>query len=212
MENLLRLFTAVTIFLMTSCGITIRPYQSGDVLLMDDFEDHKQNWEIYQDTDGSAVSFYKNGLVFLVEDEQKNQISTISHIYTDAEISITAEKISGPDNNFFGVICRYTDAGNYYGLIISSDGYYGIYKVENGIYDLLSSENMQYSGIIKQGEDTNIIKAVCAGNTLSLSVNGNQLAVVENSALSEGKIGLITGTYEQSGSTVLFDNLAVTYP
>jgi len=212
MNKISGLIISVLLLFSTSCGITVRPYQAGDLLLADNFENDIKNWEIYQDADGSAVSYYQNGLVFLVESEQKNQVSTINRIFSDSAIRVTAEKISGPDNNFFGIICRYMDRANYYGLIISSDGYYGIYRVEDGIFDLISMENMEFSNIINQGERINIIEAVCKGNQLTISVNESQLARVEDNAFSEGKIGLITGTYDQAGSAVLFDNMVVMHP
>ena len=34
----------------------------------------------------------------------------------------------GPDDNDFGIICRYIDDNQFYYAIISSDGYYGIVR------------------------------------------------------------------------------------
>ena len=41
-----------------------------------------------------------------------------------------------PDNNAYGVICRYTDLQNFYVFLVSADGYYAI-----GKYDSQSAEN-----------------------------------------------------------------------
>jgi hypothetical protein len=58
----------------------------------------------------------------------------------------------------------------------------------------------------------NHVQAVCQGSDLSLSVNDQLLAAVEDASFSAGQIGLIAGTYATPGVEVFFDNLLVTQP
>jgi len=51
----------------------------------------------------------------------------------DIEISVQTQKISGPNDTNFGILCRYQDKDNYYSFLISSDGYYGILKMQDGL-------------------------------------------------------------------------------
>ena len=70
-------------------------------------------------------------------------------------VGVDASKLGGPDDNSFGVICRYRDAENFYAFLVSSDGYYGIIKVKDGKYSLLSGKNMDFNSGIVRGRGTN---------------------------------------------------------
>ena len=52
-----------------------------------------------------------------------------SESFIDTRIEVDATKNGGPDDNDFGIICRYTAAESFYYAIISSDGYYSIMKM-----------------------------------------------------------------------------------
>ena len=69
-----------------------------------------------------------------------------------------------------------------------------------------------YSDVIRQGGVVNHIQAVCEGNRLSLTVNDTLLTEVVDDSFSEGKVGLIAGSYEDPGVNVLFDNFQVVQP
>ena len=93
--------------------------------------------------------------------------------------------------------------------MISSDGYYGIIKILDGSYHLLNDHTLQYSEAIKQGGETNQIQALCSGSELTLKVNGEELASVQDSDISSGGVGLISGSYDTPGVDILFDNFVV---
>lgn len=197
---------------ISACNVTIRPYQSGDLLFVDDFETKKKSWNVYEDLDGSAVSYFGHGLAILVNDAQVNQITTIAPLFSDTSIKVTAQKIAGPDNNLYGIICRYLNERNYYGLMITSDGYYGIFKLQEGNYLLLSDENLSYTNVIRQGKQPNLINAQCYKERLSLIVNGELIAEVSDDSFLKGGAGLFAGSYESPGVAVFFDNFVVMVP
>ena len=132
--------------------------------------------------------------------------------FEDVQIDVDALKNAGPDDNDFGVLCRYQNTENFYFLIISSDGYYGIGIVEDGRQRLLEPPQMYHSETINPGDAVNHIQAVCQGSRLALSVNGEFIAETFDATFSNGDIGLIVGSFDESGVDVIFDNLSVKLP
>ncbi len=95
----------------------------------------------------------------------------------------------------------------------TNDGYVGIVLVMDNHQTVLSKDNLlQPHDAVQQGEATNHLAAECVGNTLTLYVNGVQVDRVTDSTLTDGDVGLIAGSYEESGVDVLFDNFVVTRP
>jgi hypothetical protein len=116
---------------------------------------------------------------------------------------------AGPENdNSYGVICRLQSDSDGYFLRISGDGYYSIAKRVDGEYEYLVK--WATSDVIRQGNSTNVIRAVCGGPSLILEVNGQVLGETTDSTFTEGDIGLVAGTYEDEATEVHFDNLLVT--
>jgi hypothetical protein len=133
--------------------------------------------------------------------------------FTNTRIETDAFKAAGPDNNQFGIICRYEDADNFYFFLISSDGYYGIGKSQNGQQVLLTGQGkMTFSAKIAKGRAANHLRADCVGPNLALFVNGQHLATVADPAFSRGDVGLIVGTFDEPGADIRFDNFAVYAP
>ena len=106
---------------------------------------------------------------------------------------------------------------NFYFLVVSADGYYAIGKVKEnsdkkGEINLLNSKVYEHSDKISTGEAINHLAAVCAGQTLALTVNGSQLAMVTDADFSDGQVGLIAGTFDEPDTDVRFDDLVVSQP
>jgi len=105
------------------------------------------------------------------------------------KIDVDAVLLSGPTNDNFGAICRFKDNGNFYGFVISHDGYFGIFKsIEGVITPLMKPEGMQYSEVIRQGGIVNHIQVVCQGSTLTMSVNGEELASIGDPDCRKGNL------------------------
>ena len=132
--------------------------------------------------------------------------------FNDSYVEVMATKVGGDNNNDFGLICRYQDENNFYFFIISSDGYYGIGKVVNGEQLLIGNDSMPPSEVIRQGDESNHLRAGCVGSQLSLAVNGQMLAEYEDTDFVSGDIGLLAGSFENPGTDIHFDNLVVTKP
>ncbi len=106
----------------------------------------------------------------------------------------------------FGLICRYVDGDNFYGLEISEDGYYSIWKYSSGEY--VSLLDWQSTSLIDTSRRMKI-SAACVGDRLSLYLDGQLLAEVQDSDLSSGAAGLLTGSWDIAPLTIGFDNLVV---
>jgi hypothetical protein len=110
----------------------------------------------------------------------------------------------------FGVVCRYQDRDNFYGIEISEDDYIAIWKYLGGEYYGLI--DWQHSSYVSEIEGTMHVSAACVGDTLSLAVNGELLAEARDSDFSTGEVGIIAGTYENPGIVVGFDNFKISSP
>jgi len=182
---------------------------NSNILFQDDFSDEDSGWNTSTDEYGS-VEYADGGFRFFVNETQYDYWSIPNLDFTDVHIEVDGKKLAGPDDNDFGIICRYQDEQNFYAFLISSDGYYGISKMQDGEHNVIGTDGMQYTDLIRTGSATNRIGADCIGSRLVLYVNGDELLEIEDADFSKGDIGLLAGTFDSPGVDILFDNLVVT--
>jgi hypothetical protein len=182
-----------------------------DILFIDDFSDESSGWDRINEDEG--VTDYSDGVYRIAVNTDNTDIWANPGLsFTDTVIEVDAKKVGGPDDNDFGIICRYQDLSNFYFFIISSDGFYGIAKVIDGEQILIGLENMEYSDTINQGNSSNKLRADCVGKNLVLHINGQKLLEVNDSQYSTGDVGLIAGTFNVAGTDIHFDNFIVRKP
>jgi len=184
---------------------------SGEILFRDDFSDPNSGWDTWKDS-GSTVAYEQGGLRFVVNRSQYDYWSRPPRQFDDVRIAVQATKLGGPDDNDYGIICRFKDQDNFYAFLVSSDGYMGITKVKEGKYQMISGDSLQFSEVLRQGETTNFIGVDCKGSTLILYANKKKLLEVQDSDFTSGEVGLIVGSYSEPGVDILFDNFVVTKP
>lgn len=201
-----------------ACAIPGLPGSGGSCtpdegnLFQDDFSDKSCGWEdIFRDEDGIS-DYDQGGFRLQVQQEQYDYWANPNLNLSDVVIEVDARRLGGPEDNLFGLICRYVDNQNFYFLIVASDGYYVIGKSVNGEYEYLDAEFMEETDAVLGGEATNHIRADCAGTTLRLYANGNLLKEVNDATFTSGDIGLIAGTFDTPGADILFDNIVVRAP
>jgi hypothetical protein len=204
----------------SACRLLVNPSQtpapaaggrSGRVLFSDDFSDPTSGWN--QVTAASGESAYLDGAYRIFVNEPNIDIwSKPGRNFQDVHIEVDAFKVGGERDNRFGVLCRAVDDDSFYTLIISSDGYYGIGLIDGQDYQLLGMDSLQPSDAIRLGSASNHIRADCVGDTLTLTVNGVQLAQVQDTRFSSGDVGLIAGTYDTPGTDIRFDDFIVYQP
>lgn len=183
----------------------------GPVLFKDSFSSKTGGWSTKEDN--LSFSGYQNGKFRLWVNLPHFQFWSIPGLnFENIQVYTKAQKIGGPDNNLFGVLCRYQNEANYYAFVIGSDGYYGIYRVLDGEKSLLGQDQLGYDEVINRGNAENEIIVVCQADQLLLVVNNKRLIQVNDTALTYGDVGLIVGNYDKPGTDILFDNFIVTKP
>ena len=193
----------------SSIGSKVSP---NDVLFSDDFTDTSRKWD--QSSDATHTTGYYNSSYRITVNEVSSNIwaNPDSESFTDTRIEVDATKNSGPEDNLYGVICRYTGVDQFYYAVISSDGYYAISKMTSSGVKQIGHDKMLQSDKITQGGATNHIRFDCVGSTLALYVNSKQVDLQKDSDYSTGNVGLIAGTFTNRGTDILFDNFYVYKP
>ena len=214
MRKVMILTLFITWMMLSSCNpqslsFDKLPYLNNDkVLFKDDFLDEQSGWLV-----GISVydlkAYSPEGFMILVNAPNTKSWSIPGLRFSDIFVKVTARKLSGPENNSFGVLCRYQDPQNFYSFLVGSDGYYGIVKVFNGTETLLGSSVMDYSVDVLAFDAENEIAVDCVGNNLSLTVNDVLLMSVQDSDLSYGDVGLLVESREEGDLAVLFNNFLV---
>jgi pectate lyase len=186
----------------------------SSVLFQDDFSNVNSGWDrSHYDTYSTD---YENGgyRINIIPPTFSTYANPYQTFQNDVRIEVDATKIGGPDDNTFGVQCRYQDVDNYYFFYISSDGYVGIGMNKAGTQTIISDADgiLVSDSSINQGAATNHIRADCIGNTLMLFVNGTQVATASDGSFTGGDVGLISKTQSVGGTDILFDNFLVYKP
>lgn len=183
---------------------------SGSVLFQDDFGGRASGWDRLMTAEGT-MDYDAGGYRMLVDALNTNFWTTPHKNFADVRMEVDAGKLGGPDENRIGLICRFTGS-DYYFFMITSDGYYGIGIYSGGQAVLLGQSEMKVNSNIKTGMAVNHLRADCAGDMLTLYVNGFQVASAQDGTLQSGDVGLLAGTFAQTGVDLVFDNFVVLKP
>lgn len=167
---------------------------------------------------GGASAAIENG-VMRIDVSNNGQLawSNPGRQFDDVVIEVAAIPVSGPDNNAYGVICRYTDLQNFYVFLVSADGYYAIGKYDSQWAEIqyLTGEAPNYyqpSTAIRQGQANNNLLVRCVGNELTLFANGELLASVQDNSHTTGDVGVTGGSFELGTVAVEFDDFRAAAP
>jgi len=204
-------FSFMAVLFLTIIACQALSGEETGYLFQDDFSDTSGGWA--EDRTEGITDYEQGGYRIMVNQPSFYFWSTPGLSLTNVRIEVETTKLSGPDDNEFGIICRYQNPQNFYFLTISSDGYYGITKLVDDQFSLVGMDNLLFSENINQGENSkNTLRAECDGTHLRLYANGTLLAETTDVDLDTGDIGLIAGTFDESGTDILFDNLTVADP
>ncbi len=189
--------------ILAGCARTSPPFE-------DDFSDPASGWGA--SSHDTYVRGYQQGRYLMqIDIPQWFVWVTGGRTYADVEMAVTLRSELEADNHY-GVLCRYTD-GQFYYFAISADGYYAIFRrTQDGELLPLTGPAMLRSPLIRTDGNENRLLAVCKGTQLTLYVNGEKVAQVEDETLERGDIGLAAGTVLRAGTIVWFDDLEVDKP
>lgn len=184
---------------------------ASSFLFQDNFSSFDSGW-MRSVKDTSIVDYYNGGYRIYIKNPGWLAWSTPDKNFTDVRIEAYATKLDGPDENGFGVICRYLDDENYYYFLLTSDGYAGIGARKEDVAKIISSEKLPSVSAIKKGRASNHIRADCVGTTMTLFINGERIVSARDAAFAEGDVGLFAKSYDAGGVDMLFDNFSITQP
>lgn len=181
------------------------------MLFEDDFSEPDSGWDHFAGEAG-MTKYVDETYHILVNAPITDLFANPGQTFKDAIIEVKAARIAGPSNNSFGVMCRTQDNENFYTALISSDGYAGIFRVRQGKYKLLGHDEMLPVAAILGGGASNTIHFECIGNSLALAVNGSPVDAQQDKSYAAGDVGLIAGTFEETGVHIAFDDFKVWLP
>jgi hypothetical protein len=191
------------------------PCDVNGALFSDDFEGERDcGWQLYS---GTGVTGEIESGVLRISNSLSGEITwaNAGQNFDDVIIAAQARQVDGPDDNAYGVICRYQSPENFYVFLISGDGNYAIGKYQSGspqVQYLSGDGQYVFSEEINQGVATNEIRASCIGNELALSVNGVPLAAVTDPTFVTGDIGLGASAFQPGTAVIEFDKVRVISP
>jgi len=212
-----RLCIGVTCLLMaTACAANQPTARADSVILQDDFSNAQSGWD--RNTAAEAATDYDAGQYRVaVERANYDAWGTAGLDLNDMAIEAEARYAGGPENNSFGVICRYTHSNaksNFYFFFISTDGYYALGKVvANERTYLNPAKDFEASAAVQKGVSAvNRLAAACQGDRMTFTVNGQALGEFTDADLTHGDVGLSAGTFAEGGVKIHFDNVIVRQP
>jgi hypothetical protein len=181
--------------------------QTGKLLYSDDLAFRKiSNFPV--SSDANITKYFKNGRYHMsVIREGYSAWSFAGRNFTDFVLSVNATQEIGPEDNDYGVVTRWKDAGNYSLFLISGDGFYSYAKMENNAW--VVPVNWTRSSAINTGNATNNIEVVSHGENLTFYTNGAKLGDYIDSKPVSGDVGLWVETITEGNVTIGFDNLKV---
>lgn len=219
MQKLLFLMLLAIATVLTACLPSAvagpDPCNEDGTLLNDNFDGDKEcGWMLYNG--GGVTSELADG-VLRISNSLSGEITwaRADRNFDDVIITSQARQISGPNDNAYGVICRYQSKDNFYVFLVSGDGHYAIGKYQSSSpqIEYLSGEGQYvFSDAINQGAAANEIKASCIGNELSLAVNGIPLETVTDPTFVTGDIGLGASPFQPGTTIIEFDGIRVIAP
>ena len=195
----------------------LAPTQTPAVLpapvLFDDFSSPANGWQPQGSQDIGGYSYQDGAYNISVLQNDKSLPVVPDSRFSDLRITVEARRDSG-DLGYYGVLCRFQDAENYYFFILRPDGYFEMGRYQSGAFTSLTSTSggWNYDPVIQTGDTVNHLQAECAGDKLRFFVNGKLLWEASDSAFSTGKPGLVVAAKDDGGFQAVFDDFSVYSP
>jgi hypothetical protein len=208
------IFSFILVLILTTLACSIADLQDTQnaILFTDDFTDTSKKWNRVSDESGSA-DYYNDMYRIIVSRASSNVWANPAHeSFIDAYIEVDATKNAGPDDNDFGIICRYENESQFYFAVISSDGYYGILKMTTSGVKIIGKDHLLENTSINRGAAANHMRFDCVGSNLTLYVNDSLVDQQTDADYTTGNVGLLAGSFDAAGADILFDNFAVYKP
>ncbi len=186
------------------------PVNLGGVLLEDDFSSPQwgtgtnSNSTVEYDNEALQMIVHaKNWFVWSTPDDED---------YQDVHMEVTIRNNGTDTYTAFGLMCNQQSSadGSYYYFAVTPAGQYAIAKAIEGETDVFLTNNDQWgtSSLIPKNAASYRIGANCGKGTLTLYVDGQQIATASDSSYTSGGVALFTWSVDEENATtnVSFDD------
>jgi hypothetical protein len=196
-----------------ACSSITNPGGGGNggdtTILREDFSAGSSGWGTGTDLN-SSVEYTNGGLqIVIYSDRYITWSNPNTETYSNVHIEVTARNDSSDRLAIYGILCHEQADQSFYYLGVASDGYYTISRSASSQDDVSLTNGTDAP--VPAGSETFTIGADCGNGNLVLYVNGQQVASVQDSSYTSGKIGLFAGSNETANSVdVTFDDFIVT--
>ena len=184
----------------------------SNVLLSDDFS--SATWGTRTDADSSVE--YANGALQMIVYTQNYFVWSPPNDqdYQNIHSEVTVINNGTDATTAFGIMCnQQATNGNFYYLAMTPAGEYAIAKAAEGQTDIFLTNDDQWasSDLIPQNAASYRVGADCSNGTLTLYVDGQQIASVSDASYTSGGVALFTWSGEEANSAdVSFDDFLMT--
>lgn len=191
-------------------GATATP--SPRVILTDDFS--STQWGTGTDSN-SSVEYANNALQVIVYTKNYFVWSTPNdEDYQNTHTEVTVLNNGTDSTTAFGIMCnQQATTSNFYYVAVTPAGQYAIAKAVEGQDDVFLTNNDAWanSDLIAKDAASYRVGADCGNGTLTLYVDGQQIASISDASYVNGGVAVFTWSGEDAATTnVSFDDFLMT--
>lgn len=178
---------------------------SPRLLFQDDFSNINSGWD--RAVSGKNSTDYENEHYRIFIETPYQDIWANPSRYFNQNIVVTVDfsQTEGPSSSSVGLLCGYVDVNNFVSLSTTGDGHIELIQYENGERKILLDVDKDLSFL----KDKNQLSARCEESSLTLILNKEIIAGLNNVNLVQGDVGIIVSAYEEANAEFLFDNFVV---
>ena len=213
-KNLSKGLLAIAMLVLVSLACSAVSLLGGGALLEDDFSSSDSGWGTGTDAD-SSVEYSNGGLQMQVFTKNFFIWSTPgAKTYENVHMEVTVNNNDTDSTTAFGFMCyqQAVDSAFYY-FAVTPAGEYAIVEASIALSDVYLTNNGEWatSDAIAQNAASYRVGVDCGNGTLTLYVDGKQIAAVSDATYTSGGVGLFTWSGVDATSTdVTFDDFVMT--
>jgi len=201
-----RLRGLAPVLVLMAAALACSALPAGTVLFKDNFVDEGGGWKY------TSYSTFSDGEMRLRVTDADTLVQTLINQpnLSDIHVDVTARNSAAAGDELFGVVCDFhanDDSADGYFLGVDADGYYLLGRLAAGAMTTLQEGQRAPFG---KEADSVRLAADCGGGQLSLSVNGQPVAVAADDAYTTGDAGLFLGSGKTLPAEAAFHDFVVT--